>query len=490
MKFPRVDVLIVGGGFSGTLLAVQLLYRAPGFRIAVLEKGTLPGRGVAYGTSYKSHLLNLPADKMSAFPEEPEHFLRWARANYEPLVQARSFLPRTVYGRYMESLLRHAVASAPEERFTWIEDEAISLTRRNGSLAVERKNGRDVSARCVVIATGTYPPSDPKIPGLSRSSGHYVAYPWSANTLEGVPTDGSVLLLGAGLTSMDLTVALKSKGFRGPIYILSPRGLIPQPQQIVNSWPEFWAEHWPVTIRGWMHLVRTEVEKAVEQGHDWRVVIDALRPITPKIWKSLGLEERRRFLRHVRSYWEAHRHRTAPEIADVISDLIEDGQVRVCAGKAVRYADHEDAAEVVYFDRKKHSFESVWANRVINCTGSETDCRRIQDSLVTSLFVQGFARPDALFMGLDVDENGALLDSSSKPSESLFAIGPPRKGCLWETTAVPEIRAQAAQLAEHLLRHLTAQEQVRRRSSKRAQRTGLPLVAGPAGSPVSAAKAR
>lgn len=451
MNTPRFSVLIIGGGFSGTILAVQLLYKNPALRIGVLDKASLPGRGVAYGTGYKCHLLNLPADKMSAFPEAPDHFVRWAQANYEPAVQARSFLPRSIYGRYLEFLLRHASASAVKESFTWIEGEALSLTRRHELFALEMKNGPDLLACSVVLATGNYPPSDPKIPGLSNSSCHYVSYPWSPHALENLVVSDSVLLLGSGLTSMDVAVGLKSRGFKGQIHILSRRGLVPQRHQEVNAWPDFWRQNWPRTIRGWMRLIRTEVAKASDQGHDWRAVVDAIRPITQRIWSGLPVEEKRRFLRHVRPYWEMHRHRASPEIFDMIADLIQDGQIRVYAGRPVRYIPHEGVAEIIYEDRKKHSIETLWVNRVINCTGSETDCRRITDSLVTSLFVQGLARPDELFMGLDVDENGALLDLDGRPSDSLFAIGPPRKGCLWETTAVPEIRAQAAQLAEHLV---------------------------------------
>ena len=451
MNTPRFDVLIIGGGFSGTILAVQLLYRAPTLKIAILDKGLLPGRGVAYGTGYKYHLLNLPANKMSAFPEQPEHFVGWARANFEPSVQPRSFLPRSTYGRYMESLLRHATADAPKESFTWIEDEALSLTRRHGALAVETRKGPHILAQSVVIATGNYRPSDPKISGLSRSSPHYVSYPWSPDALDNLPVDSSVLLLGSGLTSMDITVALKAKGFQGPIYIISRRGLVPQAHVSTGEWHQFWSEPWPRSIRGWVRLLREEVRKANEAGSDWRSVVDSIRPLTQKIWTNLPLDERRRFLRHVRSYWEVHRHRAAPEIADMIADLMHDGQVRVYAGDVLRFVDHEHIAEVVFCDRKKRRLETLWVDRVINCTGSETDCRRIEDSLVTSLFVQGLARPDALFMGLDVDENGALLDVNGRGSHALFTLGPPRKGCLWETTAVPEIRAQAAQLAEHLL---------------------------------------
>ena len=454
MKFPIFNVLIIGGGFSGTILAVQLLYRAPSLKIAILERESLPGRGIAYGTHYTFHLLNLPADKMSAFAEQPEHFSRWAQANYDPSVQARSFLPRSVYGRYMESLLSHAVANAPRESFTWVKDEALSLTRRHGAFAVQTRNGPELRAESVVITTGNYPPSDPKIPGLHRSDVHYVSYPWSSNALADLPAEGAVLLLGSGLTSMDITVALKSKGFKGQIYIISRRGLVPQPHRVATPWRDFWEPNWPHTIREWVRLVRREVENASAKGWDWRAVVDALRPITQKIWSSLPIKERHRFLRHVRGYWEVHRHRAAPEIADMIADLIEDGQVRVYAGKILRYADHDNVAEVLFLDRKKGTTDTLWVNRVINCTGPESDCRRIQDSLVTSLFVQGLARPDGLFMGLDVNETGALLDVNGRPSNLLFAVGPPRKGCLWETTAVPEIRAQASELAEGLLRSL------------------------------------
>jgi uncharacterized NAD(P)/FAD-binding protein YdhS len=283
--------------------------------------------------------------------------------------------------------------------------------------------------------------------------------------LDGLPAEGSVLLLGSGLTSLDLTAALKAKGFKGQIHILSRHGLVPQSHRAANAWPEFWAQPWPLTVRGWTRLVRKEVKRASGVGCDWRAVIDALRPVTQTIWRRLPVEERKRFLRHVRSYWEVHRHRAAPEMADMVADLIHDGQVRIYAGTAREYVEHEDLAEVVFWDRKRHTLETLRVNRAINCTGSETDCRRIDDSLISNIFLQGFARPDPLFMGVDVGKNGALLDARGRPSHSLFAIGPPRKGSLWENTAVPEIRTQAAQLAEHLLYIWLRRPHARRLSS-------------------------
>jgi uncharacterized NAD(P)/FAD-binding protein YdhS len=248
-------------------------------------------------------------------------------------------------------------------------------------------------------------------------------------------------------------MALKSKGFRGIIHVLSRKGLFPRPrrqQRQDEPWPLFWDETSPRTVRGLLRLIRVQVQAAAEKGIDWRGVIDSLRPVTQDIWRSLPLEEQKRFLRHARVYWDVHRHRLAPEIGDILADMQTEGQVRLHTGAIIRYSEDHDDAEIHYWDRESRTEKALRAHRVINCTGSETDCRRIDDSLITSLFVQGLARPDPLFLGLDVDEHGALTDYKGTSSHLLYAIGPTRKGCLWETTTVPEIRVQAAVLGERL----------------------------------------
>jgi len=462
----QIDVLIVGGGFSGITLAVQLLRRTTALSIAVMDRGGLPGRGVAYSSPHRFHLLNVPAGQMGAFPEDPGEFLRWAESNYDASIKPRSFLPRSVYGQYLGGVLERTLAEKGRERFQWIQDEALSLQRRRKGLALQRKNlaGPELLARTVVLATGNFPPGAPRIPGLAANnslagglrSSLYVQFAWSAHALENLPRDGSVLLLGSGLTSIDMIMALKSKAFRGTIHVLSREGLIPSRHQPIQPWPLFWNEKSPRTVRGLLRLIREQVDTAAEKGIDWRSVLDSLRPVTPQIWQSLPLSEQRRFLRHARPYWDIHRHRLAPEIADIFSDMEADGQIRFHTGRVTRYAEDQNLAEIVYQERGTPTEKRLHAHRVINCTGSETDCRRIDDSLIASLFAQGLAHPDALFLGLDVDARGALIDYEGKPSRLLFTIGPTRKGQLWETTAVPEIRQQAEQLAAHLVTVLTA----------------------------------
>lgn len=461
MPGPHFDVLIVGGGFSGTMLAVHLL-RTTALSVAIIDRGTLPGRGLAYGTSHRIHLLNVPAGGMSALPDEPDHFLHWARTNCDASVQARSFLPRAVYGEYVASLLEMAVAERGQHNFRWIQDEVLSLQGHGGYRAVQRKRGPELFARAVVLATGNFPPSDPRIAGLRPTNSRYFTFAWASDALDGLGDEGSVLLVGSGLTAVDMIMALKSKGFKGKIHVLSRRGLLPHRIRQTENWPLFWNDRSPRTARGLLRLIRGQVESASEKGIDWRSVIDCLRPVTQEIWRSLPVEEQKRFLRHARSYWDVHRHRIAPEIADVLSDMRAEEQVLVHRGRITRYRENWGAAEITYRERGGTA-KRLGVHRAINCTGPETDCRRIDDSLITSLFVQGFARPDPLFLGLDVDKHGALVDCMGMPSHSLFAIGPIQKGCLWETTAVPEIRQQAWGLAEHLAHML---EKGRRRDTR------------------------
>jgi len=445
------SVVVVGGGFSGAMLAANLLRRVGSLSVAVIDKGPLPGRGLAYGTKYDSHVLNVPAGNMSALPEEPDHFLRWARANYRQSVQATSFLPRPIYGRYVSSLLEDAARPGSAESFRVIHGEVTCFAHERSHVTVQLKDGSTLVTKAVVLAVGNFPPAKLNIPGLSEDSERYVPSPWSAAALDDIPETENVLLIGSGLTSVDVAVALKTEGFAGHIHILSRRGLMPRIHRATSRWPQFWNEQSPRTTRGLLRLVRAQVRAASDGYGDWREVIDALRPVTQKIWKSLPLSERKRFLRHLRPYWEVHRHRIAPEIGDTITQLVHSGEATVHAGRLSAYREFTHHVEVDWRDRQTQCQRLLRVGRVINCTGPESDCGRIDDPLIKGLLAQGLARPDRLFLGLDVDSNGALVDFAGTPSPSLYALGPLRKGSLWESVAVPELRVQASQLAEHLV---------------------------------------
>jgi uncharacterized NAD(P)/FAD-binding protein YdhS len=228
--------------------------------------------------------------------------------------------------------------------------------------------------------------------------------------------------------------------------------LLPHKHAAAKKWPAFWSDTSPRTALGLMRLVRKQVEDADQHGYDWRAVIDSLRPFTQQIWRSLPQQERRRFLRHARPYWEVHRHRIAPEIGGLLGYQLLNHHIQAHAGRINSYREGKEGVEIGYRDRKTGKDRSLRVDRVINCTGPETDCRRLDNPLLTSLQDQELVRPDPLFLGLDVSDDGALIDASGVPSDFLYTVGPPRKGSLWETTAVPEIREEVLELVKHLLR--------------------------------------
>jgi uncharacterized NAD(P)/FAD-binding protein YdhS len=466
-RISGFTVAIVGGGFAGAALAAQLLRKPMGAASVILiEKGARVGRGVAYGTSCGEHLLNVPARSMSIFPDDPEHFLRWAQINRGIGVKPCDYLPREVYGQYVASVLQHEMDLHPG-RFQRVQDEAVNVTRVDGAAEIHLRCGQIVFADKVVLALGNFPPGDPRLPGKTPHSQRYVSDPWAPGALD--HSDGndnknnksdqhdrnkdgsSVLLVGSGLTSVDVAISLRSRGFRGTIHLLSRRGLLPQSHKACAVWPPFWDEHSPKTASGLLRLVRTQVEAAEAQGSGWRAVIDSLRSFTPAIWRSLSRKEQRKFLRHVRPYWEVHRHRVATEIGVTLASQIQSGQIKIHAGWIAKYEEDADGVDVTFLNRKTATLERLRVMRVINCTGPEVDCRRIENLLLNNLLRQKLVRPDPLFLGLDTSEHGALIDAQGQPSDVLYTIGPSRKGSLWETTAVPEIRVQASEMSTLLI---------------------------------------
>jgi len=444
-------IAIVGGGFSGTTLASELLLsRNPAIKVVLIEREGCPGRGVAYSTHFPGHLLNVTAQNMGALANDPLHFLRWAREHYNHETQPNDYLPRRVYGKYVESILCEAIERNPN-RFEWKRDEALSITPVHGKANILLRSRCRILADVVVLALGNFPPSDLKLPGRNELSRRYVPNPWSVNALDEIAPKDSVVLVGSGLTSVDVAISLRARGFLGKIHMLSRHGLLPQTHKASEPWAAQW-DHAPTRrVRSLVRLIRTEVAKAESQNSDWRAVIDSIRPFTQDIWRSLKLQEQRRFLRHLRAHWDVHRHRVAPEIGKLLENEMAEGRLEIHAGRITEYREEGDTVEVSYRKRGRRKSRKLGVDYVINCTGPDGDCRRVDSPLLSNLLNQQLVRPDPLLLGLDTAEDGALLDVRGVPSGFLYTVGPLRKGHLWETIAVPEIRVQVSELALHLL---------------------------------------
>ena len=447
----RCTIAIVGGGFTGSTLTAQLLRGADAsLSVVLIERRALLGRGLAYSTSCAHHLLNVPAANMSALADDPSHFLRWAQRCFDNRAKACDFLPRRVYGEYVESVLREEIRAHPGQ-FEWKHDEACSITRADNAARIVLSSDEVIHANKVVLALGNFPPSDPLFQEREPPK-RYINDVWAADTRERLAHCRSILLIGSGLTSVDVVVASWALGFKGTIHILSRHGFLPAGHKATagcNAVPE--VENFPSTTRGLVRWIRALIEEAKVQGCDWRSVIDSLRPLTQRIWRALTEKEQRRLLRHVRPYWEVHRHRLAPRIEGLLATQLRSGQLYIHAGRITGYHENADSAEIAYRDRKSGNLQRLNVDWVLNCTGPEPNCAAVSSALLKNLLRQRLARPGPLFLGLDVSDRCAVVDGRGMVSDFLYAIGPLRKGNLWETTSVPEIREQISDLARLLL---------------------------------------
>ncbi len=447
-------VLIAGGGASGALVAANLLRDCRVTRVVLIEPRTEPARGMAYSTDCPLHLLNVPAAKMSAFPDDPGHFVRWLHNRGRKEYSDTSFVPRMIYGDYLSAVLDEARAGAGSKSFEHIQAKAIDLENVNGQWRLRLSNGSVVRGDAFVLALGNQAPAPwPNLDAEVAGSGRYFGITWNAEALRPSDPETPILLLGSGLTAVDALLALRHNGHRGPVHMVSRRGLLPA-DHLLSDCATMPFEGSP-TARQSARQMRMCARDAEILYGNWRVAVDGVRPRTNELWGMLCPAEQRRFMRHLRGFWDVHRHRMAPEIGATIKELIAVGTLRVSAGRIgpMRLTPGGIAVSIQF--RGSAVATQVEAGRVINCTGPESNLKRVPDPLIQSMIRHGHVTPHPLRTGAEVDADGALIGADGESSPSLFAMGPLRWGSLLETVAMPEIRDQASRLAKLLARPQT-----------------------------------
>jgi uncharacterized NAD(P)/FAD-binding protein YdhS len=404
-------VAVVGGGCAGVLVTRELL-RAGDDDVVLIEPGELGG-GVAYGQAQPWHLLNSRAGAMSADPDDPGHFLRWAGAT------PAAFRPRAEYGRYLRAVLDEADRDHPG-RLHVRRARAASIGP-DGVVALD--DGGAVHADHVVLATG-----GPAAARQRIDHPRYVTDPWRPGVLGSLPGDRPVLLVGTGLTAVDVALTLTAGGRRtAPVVAVSRRGLLPLTHTADATPPAVPSLDDCATLRDVVRAVRA----AAGEAGDWRPVVDGLRPLLDQLWTALTPGEQDAFLRHLARPWECHRHRMAPEVAARVVELRTAGLLEIRAGGVAAWPGLADYAAVV------------------NCAGPGR-LPAAAGPLVGGLLATGLARVGPHGLGLDIDTAGRLVGATGRAHDRLWVVGALRRGAQWETTAVPEIRAQARSLVTDL----------------------------------------
>ena len=435
-------IVIVGGGATGAIFAAHLLKVSDVNRIVLVEKRGKVGRGLAYSTTLPDHLLNVRAQNMSALPDDPGHFVRWLTERdlmnpKEPFF----FAPRKVYGDYLEDLLREADAEHPG-RLQIISDEVISAIPQASGVEVELASGQTLQASRLVLATGH------DIEPLNRDE---ISVRMDTPEDTDLPPDVPVLIMGSGLSMVDAVLSLEARGHRGPVTVVSRRGLLPQRQVLPHPIPftendiPFGLE--PSRFLGWL---RDRVRKHVQASGNWRDVVDGLRPYNQRIWQSWPEPSRKIFLRHAKAWWDTHRHRMAPEVHDRIQAAVQEGRLAIRAGRILRTERAGADFTVTLRPRGSQQEETLRVARVYDCTGI---IRNIEDSsraILRGLVEAGLAKADPLRLSLNVTRDCRLIGRDGKASDRLYALGPLTRSEFFEIDAVPEIRVQAAELARKL----------------------------------------
>jgi uncharacterized NAD(P)/FAD-binding protein YdhS len=439
------SVLIIGGGFSGTMLAVRLAEL--GASSSVIEKSGEFGTGLAYSTPFDGHLLNVRSNRMSAIESRPSDFVDWLRVHRPDIADPEDFAPRKVYGQYLRDRLASAQAARPG-----LIHLVTGTVTAIGTEGVILDDARTLAGRAVIIATGNPSPGTTGSSGMKgegeRDRGGIIHDPWQCGVLERIGPTDDVLIIGTGLTMVDVLLSLNAQKWRGHATALSRRGLLPREH---GECPDTPVDLPDAALAGDISKRLMAVRRLLDH-HNWREVMEAYRPITADLWARASMDQRARMVRHLRPWWDVHRHRLAPRLAKTLDGWLAEGRLTLCRGRLVKLCRQDEGVAAFWKprgpDKSDTTLNSLSVPWVIDCSGPAHSAA--SDPLTGPLVACGQARLDPLGLGLDLEEDGRLLrvDGSSQPG--VFVLGPPSRAAFWETIAVPDIRKRIEAVATAL----------------------------------------
>lgn len=457
------EILIVGGGLSGALLALQLL-RLPGRRqLRVIEPRSELGRGEAYSAVELGHTLNGNAARMSVDPDNADDLTQWLQAyidaggwpesRQQAVPVSELFPPRGIFGLYVQQRLEEArqVGAQYGSSVEHVQGEVVDLQVTEGGTLLSLGDGRQLHGALAVLATGMFPAA--RTPQTQSSGLNAAAVdPWDLNAMAQLDPQGTVLIIGSGLTMVDAVVSLEQAGHRGPIEVFSRHGLLPHVRRQPPAWEDFLAaDHRLRSPRQLVRELRRQCRLALAQGVDWQAPLDTVRAHIGRLWSQATDLQRRQFVRHVRPWWESHHHRSPPLSAELVARLHDEGRLRIHAASFKGLEPSGDGRLSIAL-RRRGEKEVSWVSgdALINSSGIEYDWRRVARPLPRQLLARGLIQPGPLALGIAADPGGAVRDAQGQVSACLFAMGPPLRGLWWESTAVTDVALQAKALAARL----------------------------------------
>jgi uncharacterized NAD(P)/FAD-binding protein YdhS len=446
----RSSFAIIGGGAAGTLTATRLIDEAGRqqrpIEITVIDPRPQLGRGVAYSTDDDRHLLNVSVRKMSAYTDDAEHFARWLESKDGVAPEPCDYMPRGRYGEYLCDVLDEAQRRTPWARLRHVRERVIDIAHVEGRCRLALASAEVIEVDAVVLAVGHLGAELSWVPEALRGSSRFVADPWTPGTLDGVDTDEDVLVVGTGLTMVDAVRVLDRPG--RVVHATSRHGVLPR-RHVAGQLPAMEAPELSSstpTLAELHTVMATHLDKATARYGDWRPAVDSLRAMTQRLWGGLSEADRAEFVALDARWWDSVRHRIPPASAESIDRARSADRLTVQTARVLAAVETADWVEVTLSNG-----QTLQVGAVVNCAGPCNNPDASTDPLIRSLIDQGLARGGPLGIGLDTAADGALLDRSGESDLPVWTLGSLRRGTLWESTAIPEIRDQAAALAKRLL---------------------------------------
>jgi len=452
---------VIGGGFSGAFCAAELAVKSSvPVRIHVIEPRAALGAGVAYSATDAAHRINVPAARMTLFPDHPADFDRWIRERgvleddaAALWADGHAYPRREVFGRYIAELVARCGATRPEIRIEHVRDAARAVRREAGGFVIETASGAPITADFVVLAVSHPPPAPPAMVAALENDPAVIVNPWVPGVLAAIPAAHDVLIIGTGLTMADAVAALARRNHQGRIFAFSRRGQLSRGHAFVPT-PFAWfgTNPPPRTALALSRCIRARIAEASVAGLPWQVVLDDVRANARKLWDALDVTEKRRLLRHLRSFWDSHRYRVAPQVEQVVAAKRADGSLRVMAASLRHIARQGGRIAVTLHPRQAPPsvLKSFEVDTVIVTTGPAHGGVVSGHPVLASLAAAGALRADALGLGIDVDEQSRVLRADGTADPALYVAGPLARARFGELMGLPQVAAQPSAVAAHI----------------------------------------
>ncbi|WP_035609106.1 FAD/NAD(P)-binding protein [Haloferula sp. BvORR071] len=439
-------VAVIGAGFSGTFTAIHLALRLPERQVILFEESGEAGPGLAYRRDDPHAVMNIPARRMSAYQDDPDHFYHYARRTLGDSVSPEDFLPRRVYGDYIKHCLDEALQQCPNLKVDYRGVVDVQTNTASSVAVLTLKDNSALMCSRVVLANGNQ--------GSAFSGSIWAQHTLparKASTFDQVKPGQTVLVIGTGLTMIDAVLELERQGNAKQIHAISRNGLVPQPHRNASLVQPPELDELPDSdLQRSVRLFRQAAARHAKDGGDWRDLFAALRPATPSLWE-MSPHDRGRFLRHISPFWEVHRHQCAPATHVVFQGLVDSGKLDIRRGTIVSVENKDGRLRLGLAPRNRAAI-TRWldADHIIDATGPARDITTVRHPLITNLLRRGFLVPDEHRLGAQIQADYRALQRNGYPLEWLYVTGPMLRARYFEATAIPELRLHTAALAARL----------------------------------------